>query len=157
MRSLFALLVFTALGLTSLRAADIEFVRVWPGWRDAESFERISEYFTGEEKTGREVVLRTKPDERAGFYFLVRVANASEPITGATFVLKVISPSGPEPESTSFPADIPRKSKVFLLGLTGSDWPNSEVHPVAWKLELRSADDTLLASSQSFLWAKPAK
>lgn len=157
MRSLFALFSFSVVTVLTAQAAEVELVRVWPGWRDAESFERISEYFTGEENTGREVVLRTHPDQRAGFYFLARVANKGDLLSGATFVLRVIAPSQPEPKVTSFPVDIPRKSKVFQLGLTGPDWPNRDVHPVAWKLELRSATDEVLASSQSFLWEKPAK
>ena len=154
---LFFLLSVVAATLVSARAAEIEFVRVWPGWRDAESFERISEYFDGRENTGGEIVLRTHPEQRAGFYFLVRVANAGPAKPGAHFVLQVILPSDPEPKSTTFPADVPDRSKVFELGLTGPDWPDSEVHPVAWKLELRSAEDQVLASAQSFLWEKPAK
>jgi hypothetical protein len=157
MRSLLGLFLFVAASLTYGHAADVEFVRVWPGWRDATSFERISEYFTGDENTGREVVLRTHPEQRAGFYYLVRVSNSGEALAGATFVLRVILPSHPEPKITTFPIEIPRRSKVFVLGLTGPDWPNQDVHPVAWKLELRSASDAVLASSQSFLWEKPAK
>lgn len=154
---LFFLLSVLAATLVSARAAEVEFVRVWPGWRDAESFERISEYFDGHENTGRETVVRTHPDQRAGFYFLVRVANTGAARPGAHFVLQVISPSGPEPKTSRFPVEVPTRTKVFELGLTGPDWPNSEVHPVAWKLELRSADDQVLASAQSFLWEKPAK
>lgn len=157
MRSLLALFLISSLGVLTAQAAELELIRVWPGWRDAESFDRISEYFTGEENTGSEVVRRTHPDQRAGFYFLARVANKGDPLTGATFVLRVIAPFQPEPKVTTFPVDVPRKSKVFQLGLTGPDWPNRDVHPVAWKLELRSATDEVLASSQSFLWEKPTK
>jgi hypothetical protein len=157
MRSLFALIVVAATSLVGASAAEVEFVRVWPGWRSAESFERISEFFTGEENTGRETVLRTHPGRRDGFYYLVRTANSGETLTGATFVLRVIAPSEPDPKVTTFPVDLPPRSKVFLLGLTGPEWPHEEVHPVAWKLELRSANDTVLASAQSFLWEKPAK
>ena len=97
------------------------------------------------------------PERREGFYYLVRVANSGEALAGATFVLRVISPLGPDPKIISFPVEIPKRSKVFLLGLTGPEWPNQEVHPVAWKLELRSPTDEILASAQSFLWQKPAK
>jgi hypothetical protein len=31
----------------ALRGAEVEFARVWPQWRDAESFDRISEYSGG--------------------------------------------------------------------------------------------------------------
>jgi hypothetical protein len=55
---LLALLVSSAV---ATRAADVEFLRVWPAWRDAESFDRISEYFGGRESWGRQVVQRTHP------------------------------------------------------------------------------------------------
>ena len=155
MRSLFAFILFTFAGLISIQAAELEFVRVWPGWRNAASFDRISEYFTGEENTGREVVLRTHPEQRDGFYFLVRVSNSGDVQTGTKFVLQVIAPSSPDPKTTIFSANVPSRSKVFLLGLTGPDWPGADVHPVAWKLELRGADEQVLATAQSFLWEKP--
>ena len=66
MRSvLTAFLLFTLVSLA--RAADVELTRVWPAWRSAESFERISEYFDGQENTGRHTVLRTQPNARAGY------------------------------------------------------------------------------------------
>ncbi len=157
MRSLFALCLFATAGLVPLRAAEVEFLRVWPGWRDAESFERISEYFTGKEDTGREIVLRTHADQRAGFYYLVRVMNSAAAIPGAKFVLQTISPTNPEPKIATFAVELPSRATVFELGLTGTDWPDRKAHPVAWKLELRSADDHVLASAQSFLWEKPSK
>ena len=64
-----ALTLALLLGSAGLvRAAEVEFVRVWPGWRDSQSFERISEYFTGQENTGSQVVLRSHPEIRPGFY-----------------------------------------------------------------------------------------
>ena len=41
MRSALACLLFFA--AVPARAGEAEFVRIWPGWRDAESFDRISE------------------------------------------------------------------------------------------------------------------
>ncbi|MEO7598101.1 MAG: hypothetical protein ABIV50_04170 [Opitutus sp.] len=157
MRSISTMCFLLAAGLVSARAADVEFIRVWPSWRDATSFERISEYFTGEENNGREVVLRTHADQRGGFYYLVRVKNSGSEQVGAQFVLHVVMPTSPEVRVITFAAAVPHRTRVFELGLTGADWPTKDTHPVAWKLELRSADDQLLASSQSFLWEKPAK
>ena len=137
--------------------ADVSFVRVWPGWVDADAFETISEYFTGREDSGKRTILRTHPDARAGFYFLVRVANTDTPPDGATFSLQVIHPGNPEPKTYTFAAEISGRSTVFQLGLTGPDWPDREMHPVAWKLDLLANDKTVLASQQSFLWSKPAK
>lgn len=139
------------------RAAEVELVRVWPGWRDAESFERLSEYFGRGENAGRDHILRTQPAARDGFYFLVRT-RAATPLTGARFELSVIRPNQPEPKTYTLAADLPAKETVFHLGLTGADWPGGkEARPVAWKLAVLSADGAKLAEQKSFLWEKPAK
>ncbi len=157
MRPLFTLL----LALTTLacaHAADaVSFVRVWPAWRDAAAFDRISEYFTGEENTGGQTIVRTTPDVRAGFYFLVRVANHAAALPDTSFALQLIRPDSPAPKTYTFPAALAAGQTVFDLGLTGPDFPNKEFHPVAWKLELRTADGAVLASQASFLWEKPEK
>jgi hypothetical protein len=137
--------------------ADVEFIHVWPGWRAAESFDRISEYFGGRENSGRKVVLRTQPDTRGGYYFLVRVKSASA-VGNAKFEVSVIRPDHPEPKVYRFEAAVPAREAVFELGLTGSDWPGGEnVNPVAWKLALLGSDGRILAEHKSFLWEKPAK
>ncbi len=144
-------------GAPSSRAADMEFVHVWPGWRDAESFDRIGEYFGGQENGGRETVLRTQPAARAGYYFLVRVKTAAAQ-PAAKFELSVIRPDHPEAKTHSFPAALGAGEKVFQLGLTGADWPQGkEAHPVAWKIALLAADGRVLATHSSFLWEKPAR
>lgn len=130
-------------------------MRVWPGWRAAESFESIAEYFSGREDHGRQVVLRTHPDARAGFYYLVRVANTGTARPGSKFALHVITPDSPDAKTYTFAVDLAARSTVFQLGLTGPSWPTRDVRPVAWKLELVSADGEILASAQSFLWEKP--
>src|SRR5262249_43128118 len=134
--SLLAILILL-LGGWPLHA--VEFVRVWPNWREAESFDRISEYFRQGEYTGREIVLRTHNETRAGFYFLVRVKSEAA-VNGARFELSVIRPDAPEPKMHTFPANVPAKETVFELGITGNDWPGgSKANPVAWKLALLSA------------------
>jgi hypothetical protein len=139
------------------RAAEVEFVRVWPGWRDAESFERIGEYFGRAETTGREIVARTQPAERSGYYFLVRIKTAA-PLAGARFELSVIRPDTPEPKVYTFPVAVPAKESIYQLGVTGTDWPfGKQGNPVAWKIALVSADAGVLAEHKSFLWEKPAK
>ena len=150
--SLFILVLATA-----ARAAEVEFLRVWPAWRAAEDFDRISEYFGGGENTGREIVLRTQAAERGGYYFLVRVKSAAA-LADAKFQLSVIRPDAPEPKTFTFPAALPAKEAVFQLGLTGADWPaGKKGNPVAWKVAVVAADGRTLAEQKSFLWEKPAK
>ncbi|MBI5770067.1 MAG: hypothetical protein HZA93_19985 [Verrucomicrobia bacterium] len=143
--------------VSHLAAADAEFVRVWPQWREAESFDRIGEYFGGKESTEKEIILRTHADVRAGYYFLARIATPTA-LTGTRFDLQVIRPDAPEPKTFSFPANVRAGGAVFELGLTGADWPKGKAaHPVAWKLALVAADGRVLAEQKSFLWEKPAK
>lgn len=156
MRRLFPFALLLLASLVSVRAADVELVRVWPAWRDGDSFVRISEYFTGRENTGGETVVRTRPDTRDGFYFLTRV-HSHTAAAGAHFVLQVVRPGDPAGQTYTFPVDVAAGSRVFELGLTGADWPGQEIHPVAWHLELQAADGRVLAAKSSFLWEKPAK
>jgi hypothetical protein len=102
-------------------------------------------------------VLRTQSEDRAGYYFLVRVKNSAA-MEGVTFELTVIRPDTPLPIVHRFAATVPPKETVFQLGLTGRDWPGGEkTHPVAWKLALVAPDGRVLTEEKSFLWEKPAK
>jgi hypothetical protein len=150
--ALFVLGFALALGVS---AAEIAIVRVWPSYRTADSFERISEYFGGSENSSRRTVLRTQAGERAGYYFLVRVANSGPAQAGCTWQLQVILPTAAQPHVLTFKTDFPAGKRVYELGLTGSDWPNAHAEPVAWKLVLLAADGHELVSQQSFLWDRP--
>jgi hypothetical protein len=149
---------FLILALAAVaRAAEVEFVHVWPAWREAEDFDRISEYFGGNENTGRETVLRTQAAQRGGYYFLVRVKSGAA-LADAKFQLNVIRPDSPEPKTYTFPAALPAKEAVFQLGLTGVDWPaGKKGNPVAWKIAVIAPDGRTIAEHKSFLWEKPAK
>jgi len=146
-----------ALLLVHTSAAEIEFIRVWPGWRDATAFESISEYFTGQEAHSGRVVLRTNADQRAGYYYLVRVANSGAAQSAVKFSLQVITPASADTKTYSFPATLGTGQTVFELGLTGPDWPDAKLRPVAWKLELLGSDGAVLATAKSFLWEKPER
>lgn len=140
-----------------LRAADTTLTRVWAEWRSAESFDRISEYFGRGENTGGHRILRTHADTRAGFYFLVRLAQPTA-LADTKFELQVIAPDAPEPKTFSFAAPVSAGNAIFELGLTGADWPGgAKVRPVAWKLALLAADGHVLAEQKSFLWEKPTQ
>jgi len=149
--------LFILASASGLRAADVEFVRVWPGWRTADSFTKISEYFTGREPPGDSVVERTHPAYRAGYYFVARIKHPKTAVVGAKFLLHIILPASPTPKVFIFSANAPLGTNLFELGLTGADWPLRSTRPVAWMLELVSADGHQLAAKESFLWSKPDK
>ncbi|HEY9154351.1 MAG TPA: hypothetical protein VIM69_04430 [Opitutaceae bacterium] len=155
MRFLIAALSF-ALSAACLSAGDLRIVRVWPDYRTTQSFVSISEYFTGQEKPVRnQTILRSQPGERAGFYFLTRLANQGSSITGAKIQLDVISSRAPEAVSYTFPINIPHGQHVYQVGLTGTDWPVANEHPVAWRVLILDTAGNELLSKQSFLWSKP--
>jgi len=145
-------LLFSAL---SAAAAELNIVHVFTGWRDAASFKRISEYFTGQEKAGQEIVLRTNPEQRAGFYFQIRVANpgAARPVR---FLLQLIEQGSPTPQLTNFTTELKPGPTVFQLGLTGPAWQDVKSQPVAWYVQVLADDGRVLAAEKSYLWEKPA-
>ena len=150
MRLLPSLILFTAL-VSSAVASDVTIARTFPGWRDAESFKRISEYFTGKENSGNTTILRTHAELRSGFYFLIRATNVGAP-SSVKISLEVITPTDSKPKNYSFTADLKTGATVLNLGLTGDDWPDAKANPVAWKIELITADGHVLAGEKSYLW-----
>jgi len=151
---LIAALPAVASAATPAAAGAVTIVRVEHEWRDAASFKRIAEYFDGEEHHGGEALRRSHPDVRSGYYFFVRVKNpgAQRPATAA---LQVITSNSALPVSYQFPVELRAGDTVFNIGLTGADWPDAKLHPVAWKLQFIDADGHELASEVSYLWEKP--
>ncbi len=143
------------LALPALLDGAVEIVRVWPSYREADSFRRIGEYLGGRENAGRDTVLRSQSEARAGYYFLTRVAtDAATPVS--SLVVEVVLPGNPEVRTFAFPVTLGAGEGVFHLGLTGSDWPGPDTRPAAWRLTARAADGATVAELASFLWSTPA-
>ncbi len=124
-------------------------------------FKRISEYFSGEENKGGDIVLRTDSKTRAGLYFLLTLAPFDELPEGAVAVVEFVAGDKPEPRRHLFVLPPIAASDVFKevrLGVTGADWPAPAPSVIAWKITLRDTKTgALLAADQSFLWALPPK
>jgi hypothetical protein len=149
---LIALLVLTA---TAAQSAEVTIVHVLHEWRSAASFKRMAEYFDGREHQGSAAIRRSHPESRAGYYFFVRVKNPGA-LRPATASLQVITSTSALPVRYQFPVELKAGDTVFNIGLTGADWPDAGMHPVAWKLEfLDTADSHALATEVSYLWEKP--
>jgi hypothetical protein len=161
-RALSLLLAACASAVPAIQAAPaaaaaptgVTIVHVFSGWRDAPSFKRISEYFTGVENTGGETMLRTHPDQRAGFYFLVRVANAGTALP-VKMILQIIAVNEAKARQYSFATDLKVGETVLELGVTGADWPDAKANPIAWKLDVLADDGRALATKESYVWEKP--
>ena len=134
-------------------ATEVELVRVWPEYRAASSFTRIAEYFGGKEKAP-ELVVRTRPESRDGYYFLARF-DSSKPLPGSILALEYVLPGEDQPRVQFFSVDVPKGSRAVLAGLTGADWPGAKTEPTAWRLRLLGPAGTEVAREQSFLWSLP--
>jgi hypothetical protein len=156
MRHLLASLVLLAAAAAPARAADIRFERVWLTWHDTASFDSYYEYHTGNELVGKWTILRSQPNERTGLYFEIRIQNPGAPVDGK-IVVRVIGPDSIDPRVFTFNVQEPAGSRLFVVGITGADWPFIRVVPVAWDVELQDADGRILAKKTSFLWEKPSR
>lgn len=155
MRPLLLLTFLVALE-ASVSASDVKIVRTWPGYRTAESFMRVSEYFTGNENTGGQTYLRSQPEQREGYYFLTRVKNTGAESSEARLELQVITPASPSPVTYTYTVKVPRGQHVYQVGITGKDWPSTEQVPVAWRLAITDAQGGAVVVDESYLWSKPA-
>jgi hypothetical protein len=133
---------------------ELTIVRVQHEWRDAASFKRIAEYFDGKEHNGGEALRRSHPEERSGYYFFVRVKNPGA-LRPAKAALQVVTSTSAQAVSYEFPVELRAGDTVFNIGLTGADWPDPKLHPVAWKLNFVADDGHILATATSYLWEKP--
>jgi hypothetical protein len=139
--------------LAHASGGEVKIVRIWPEYREADSFTRIAEYFGGKEKT-RELLVRSQPASRDGYYFLTRFETpVARP--GTILALEYILPGEELARLQFFPVDLPQGSRAVLAGLTGADWPSASAEPTAWRLRLLAADGAELARQQSFLWSLP--
>jgi hypothetical protein len=154
MRRLYASLLLLTACASHPKETGLHFERVWLTWHDADSFESFYEYRTGDELVGKWTILRSEPYDRTGLYFEIRTVNPGPP-RDAKIVIRVISPDSIDPRVFTFPIQVPAKSRLFVVGLTGTDWPMIRVVPVAWDVELQAPDGTVLAKKVSFLWEKP--
>ncbi len=134
-------------------ASEVKIVRVWPEYRAASAFVRIAEYFGGKEKRP-ELVVRSRPESRDGYYFLARF-EAPQALPGSMLALEYVLPGEDQPRVQFFPLDLPQGSRAVLAGLTGADWPASKTAPTAWRLRLLGPSGSELAREQSFLWSLP--
>lgn len=142
-------------GAISLTAQDLSLAPITTGWRDAASFKRISEYFTGRENTGDIITLRTRPDQRSGYYFLLRSENQGAAVT-VQIIVELNLPAEQQVRRHRFTTELTSGKTLVNLGLTGPDWPDAKTNPVAWKIEIATADGRVLATEKSYLWDKPA-
>lgn len=147
-----------SLGASPATAVEpIDFTRIRPTYRETASFKRISEFFTGKENPGRNIIFRTQPEIRDGFYFSFRIeAPKGSTVPAGTVALLVYLANATEPTEFTYKLEAKKKRWVpVLIGLTGTDWEDPEAVPVAWRLEYRTPSGQVTGHANSFLWILP--
>lgn len=145
-----------ALSGIAMQAQDVTLERVWPSYRDAASFTRLLEYFGGAPDAANRNALRSQPDKRAGYYWLVRT-DAAEDVPGCTFKIEIHRSDQTDAQVYTFPHSVTAGSYTVNVGITGTDWIDPTERPVAWRLTLLSPDGSPLIAQHSFLWQRQSK
>ena len=120
--------------------------------RDADSFKRISEHFSGKEDPGRYVIARTDPSQRDGYYIALKLDASDQPEKADKVRLYFVRPGSQEVESKTLPIG-PIKRNRALIGMTDDVWGSTSSIPTAWKIEFLDGDGAIISASQSFLWS----
>ena len=136
-----------------LRSVTIQEIK--PRYIKEESFKRIGEYFTGAEKPGRRVFLRSDAPARAGYYFtLILDEDIRRLPSGTTVLAEFYTGASPDVQTHTFtlPNRRPKTREIFV-GLTGTDWPDEDAVPAAWRFTFVDPNGQPLGSAQSYLWS----
>ena len=131
-----------------------EILHVHSKFIEEKDFQHISEYFSGEENTGRRIITRSQSDARSGMYFIITLdRNSRQLASGSIIELQLITPHEPDIRTfrLPFPENAPRSREIFA-GITGHDWPDKDASVLAWKITLYGAHKNALAQKESYLW-----
>ena len=148
------LLFLLTLMLSSTFVEAQSITRVITRYHTANDFKTITSYLTNGEDRGPRIVERSKPGDWAGMYFIVEFEERPETFSKkVSLVLDVITPFTPKPLQYNYTLnDTDHFTWEAYVGITGHDWPDSEVEPIAWKLTLKDFEGNILSEKQSFLW-----
>jgi len=160
MRSLLLTLIGLALaGCASTNhqpVSSCEILEIKPRYIPESNFVRIGEFLSGAEKKGNRVILRSKPETRAGFYFTLVLDEKLRSLPrGSVITGEFFTPASKEIQTHDFvlPNNLPKKTREIFVGLTGADWPQSGGVPGAWRFTIRDANGNTLAQRTSYLWS----
>jgi hypothetical protein len=148
--------LFAGCALTPKQAVtSVEIEEIKPRYIETEQFKRISEYLTGKEHIGDRVILRTQPEHREGYYFILFLDNDVRRLPNGTVVVgEFYTPQSLEKQIHEFTLPSQRASTdEIFIGLTGEDWPKKDGVPAAWRFTIKDANGVVLGEKQSYLWS----
>ena len=105
-------------------------------------------------KQGFRTVVASQPKNPGGQYFILHIEDRGSvsPVM-ARMTLFTTDRKDSVMHEWNLPAG--ELESWLYLGLTGSDWPDADVRPLAWRIELLDAAGAVVAEWKSFLWEMP--
>ena len=127
-----------------------------PRYMQDSDFISIREYMTGTMNTGKKVILRSDPDVRTGFYFILTFDTKLHRFPpGCSIIGEYYTPLSSDSKTHRFVLPMQRKkTREVMIGLTGDDWPLDDGSaPSAWQFIVQDANGEIIGLKQSFLWS----
>ena len=134
---------------------SVEILEIKPRYMETEEFKRISEYMTGEEYQGDRTIIRTQPDNRNGFYFVlilnkdIRRLPHDSKVIGEAYVPHLVDL---QTYTFNLPPERASSNELFL-GITGTDWVDPQAVPSAWRFTIKDGNDRTIGTAQNYLWS----
>lgn len=144
---------------TAASGDGVDWRTVRTEWRSEESFVRVQEYFTGEERTDPFLIHRTNPETRKGYYWMIRLISTEKPVDEDLHVrAEWTVPEDPEIRRADFFLEGRHPfwdgRQVLLFGLTDGELGEGRESPTSWRLSVRNAEGEIQGLYRSFLWAR---
>lgn len=115
----------------------------------------IGQYFGGQlAGQGFRTVIASQPDSPGGQYFIAQLRDTRTGQAGSAR-MTLYTTESKDPFTWSWDLSGIALDRWIYLGLTGSDWPEEAVQPLAWHIELLDSAGKVVAEWKSFLWGQP--
>jgi hypothetical protein len=146
---------FLILLMTLSPAFGLTIEKAYTRYYDEGGIRPIGQYF-GASLTGQgfRTVIPSQSAEPAGQYFILRLKDpGSSAAASARMTLYTTESKVPSTRMWELAGN--KLDNWLYLGLTGSDWPDEEVRPLAWHIELLDGEGAVITEWKSFLWELP--
>ncbi len=127
----------------------------WAQHLQTKSFQRISEFLTGRENTSGRVILRSREESRDGMYVVWLFPHMVSVPAGSFLRLDYIHSAAKSESTIHLPIVSPLAGREWLVGLTGTDWPDLDRKLLAWHVSLLDPNGRTLQEYKSYLWDMP--
>jgi len=135
-----------------VQLGGVEIKTAYTRYYEAGEIRSIPQYF-GANLLGQRfrTIVASNPDQPSGQYFITRIDSSSNDLP-VSARMSLYSTASKELSEWTWDLEDIRLDNWVYLGLTGEDWPDKEVLPLAWRIELLDSAGTTLAEWKSFLW-----